>query len=125
MEIPMITIETDSDSPTLLHIVVSGRLTHQDYQLIIPKINRIASHSDVGEIDIYINAIALIGWEPRALWDDIKLGFKYSNYFNNIAIYSNKKWLANLSGIGSWFVSGNVKHFTDSQKALNWINDKT
>lgn len=121
----MITIETNLDRPALLHITVSGRLTHQDYQLIIPQINKIIAQGKKGEISIYINAIALIGWEPRALWDDIKLGFKYSNHFNNIAIYSNKKWLAYLSGIGSWFVSGNVKHFTDNQAALSWINHKT
>lgn len=121
----MITLETTSGNPTLLHITASGKLTHHDYQSIIPKIDAVFSNKKTSKVNAYINAIALIGWEPKALLDDIKLGFKYRKSFNNIAIYSNKKWLARIAHTGSWFVSGNVRHFTDSQTALTWINDKT
>lgn len=117
----MISLETTTDNSTLLRIKVSGKLTHQDYMTIIPKIDTIIANAKGTKVNAYIDAIDLDGWEFKALLDDIKLGLKHRKAFNNIAIYSHKKWIEILSKIGSWFISGEVKHFKKSEHALDWI----
>ena len=64
------------------------------------------------------------GWEPRAAWDDFKLGLKHRNEFVKIAIYGNKNWQEISAKIGSWFISGEVKSFDNEQDALLWLMQK-
>jgi hypothetical protein len=35
----------------------------------------------------------------------------------------NKKWQEYCAKVGSWFISGEVKYFEDTQEALMWLNE--
>ena len=65
----------------------------------------------------------LEGWELRAAWDDFKLGLKQGSEFDKIAIFGNRQWQEYAAKIGSWFISGEVKYFEDSNKALAWLHE--
>ncbi|WP_286235201.1 STAS/SEC14 domain-containing protein [Thalassotalea sediminis] len=99
----------------------TGKLTHEDYQAVIPIIESALEKVISPKVDVFVDASAFQGWELRAAWDDFVFGLKYNNEFRKVAIYGHKDWLETISKIGNWFVKGEVKHFDDAIKALEWL----
>ncbi len=99
-----------------------GKLTHEDYEKINPMIDSALEGVEDPKVKIYIDASEFEGWELRALWDDFKLDLKHGNEFDKVAVFGNKKWQKYSTKVGSWFISGEMKFFEDSQKALDWLH---
>ncbi|WP_440056980.1 STAS/SEC14 domain-containing protein (plasmid) [Pseudoalteromonas sp. T1lg65] len=99
----------------------TGKLTHKDYEVIIPMIERAIDTIDNPNIHAFIDGTEFVGWEPRALWDDFKFGLKHGSEFKKIAIFGHKDWQKVAASIGNWFVSGEVKFFEDKNAALQWL----
>ncbi len=98
-----------------------GKLTHEDYEIINPLIDSALDGVKDPKVTVFIDGSELEGWEPRAAWDDLKLGLKHGNEFDKIAIFGNKKWQKYAAKVGTWFTSGEVKFFDDSRDALEWL----
>lgn len=111
------------NSDFFLMLKASGKLTHQDYEIITPLIDSALAQVKQPKIKALINGIELEGWEPRAAWDDLKLGLKHGNQFVKIAIYGNKGWQEMAAKVGAWFVSGEVKYFENEETALSWLKE--
>ncbi len=109
------------DSDFFLTLKAIGKLSHEDYKIITPMIDSALSKVDEPKVKVLIDGTELEGWEPRAAWDDLKLGLKHGNEFEKIAIYGNKDWQKFTAKIGSWFISGEVKYFEDYADALSWL----
>lgn len=107
----------------ILTLKATGKLTHEDYEIINPMIDSALNGVTQPRIKAYIDGSELEGWELRAAWDDFKLGLKHGGEFDKIAIFGNKKWQKFTSRIGSWFLSGDVKFFENSDEALAWLQD--
>lgn len=75
-----------------LSLKATGKLTHEDYEIITPMIDSALAEVKEPVVDVFIDGSELEGWELRAAWDDLKLGLKHGRDFNKIAIYGNKKW---------------------------------
>jgi hypothetical protein len=101
---------------------VSGKLRHEDYEIMVPMLESAIAGIESPEINALIDATELQGWEVRAAWDDLKLGLKHGREFKKIAILGNKDWQKYASMVGSWFISGEAKYFEDSAEALEWLN---
>lgn len=110
-------------SKFFLSLKAVGKLTHEDYNTINPLIDSALEGVKDPKVTVFIDGSELEGWEPRAAWDDFRLGLKHGNEFDKIAIFGNKKWQAYAAKIASWFVSGEVKYFDDSHKALGWLQE--
>jgi hypothetical protein len=110
-------------SEFFLSLKATGKLTHEDYLKINPMIDSALEGVDDPEIKAYIDGSELEGWELRAACDDFQLGLKHGNEFSKIAIFGSKKWQDYTAKIGSWFISGEVKYFEDSQQALAWLQE--
>jgi hypothetical protein len=106
-----------------LTLKASGKLTHADYEIITPMIDAALSGVKQPEIKALIDGTELEGWEPRAAWDDFKLGLKHGNEFVKIAIYGNKGWQEIAAKVGSWFVAGEMKYFENEAAALEWLSE--
>ncbi len=105
-----------------LFLKVSGKLTHEDYQSMTPMLEAALAEIRSPRVNAFIDAVELEGWEPRAAWDDFKLGLKHGNEFDRVAIYGYKKWQSVAAKLASWFISGEVKFFDDPKQALQWLN---
>lgn len=105
-----------------LSLKVSGKLTHEDYESMMPMLDAALANIKTPKVNAFIDAVELEGWEARAVWDDFKLGLKHGNEFDKIAIYGYKKWQALAARLSSWFISGEVKFFEDPKAALQWLN---
>ena len=108
-------------SKFFLSLKAVGKLTHEDYNIISPLIDSALEGVKDPKVTVFIDGSELEGWELRAAWDDFRLGLKHGNEFDKVAIFGNKKWQEYTSKIASWFVSGEVKYFDDSRKALGWL----
>lgn len=106
-----------------LSLKATGTLSHEDYLKINPMIDSALQGVKDPQIKVFIDGSELQGWELRAAWDDFKLGLKHGNEFSEIAIFGNKKWQEYTAKIASWFISGEVKYFEDSDQALAWLQE--
>lgn len=105
-----------------LSLRVSGRLTHHDYEVIVPMLESAIEGIRHPEIKALVDASELEGWELRAAWDDLKLGLKHGREFRKIALVGNRKWQEFASKVGSWFIGGEVRSFDNVEQALQWLD---
>ena len=110
-----------SDNHYYLYIKAIGKLTHEDYEIIVPMIEGALNGIKDPNIIALIDGSEFEGWELRAAWDDFKLGLKHGSEFKKVAVVGNKKWLQVGSKIGSWLISGRVRQFEDNNTALQWL----
>jgi hypothetical protein len=106
-----------------LSLKAVGKLTHEDYQKIVPMIDSAMEGISDPKLKVYIDASELEGWEPQAAWDDFKLGMKYRGEFDKIAIFGNKKWQEYAARLASWFISGEAEYFDSEAEALAWLQE--
>ncbi len=100
-----------------------GKLTHKDYEIITPMLESALAEVKEPKVKALIDGTELEGWEPRAAWDDLKLGLKHGNVFEKIAIHGNKNWQDWMAKVGQWFISGEVKYFENITDAIAWLNE--
>ncbi len=106
-----------------LSLKAQGKLTHKDYEIITPMIDSALAEVRYPKVKALIDGTELEGWEPRAAWDDFRIGLKHGNEFEKVAIYGNKDWQKLAAKIGGWFVSGEIKYFENSNDAVTWLNE--
>lgn len=118
-----LSINTDRlDGECFVSLKAEGKLTHADYQVITPIIDSALAKVTEAKMKVFFDGIEFEGWELRAAWDDLKLGFKHGSKFHKIAIYGDKAWQKVMAKIGGWFIAGEVKFFDQQQDALTWLN---
>jgi hypothetical protein len=98
-----------------------GKLTHEDYQIFVPMVDKALKEAKKIEADLLVDMRDFKGWEFLAAWDDFKFGVKHRNAFDRMAIIGNKKWEEASSGMMSHLMKGKVKFFKEREKALSWL----
>ena len=98
-----------------------GKLTHHDYEIIIPMLEEALKEVKDPKVKALIDATELEGWELRAAWDDLKLGLKHGKEFTKIAIIGNKHWEEAATKMASWFMSGETEYFENYNAAIDWL----
>lgn len=111
-----------TEGQLFLSLKAQGKLTHQDYETITPLIDSAVAAVKDPKIKALIDATEWEGWEPRAAWDDFKLGLRHGKEFEKIAVYGNKGWQEVASKVGNWFVSGEVRYFDEEAAAVAWLH---
>ena len=109
------------DNDFFLKLRASGKLTHEDYQVISPMLDSALEGFEDPHIRAMFDVTEMQGWEARAAWDDFKLGIKHGRDFDRVAIYGNKNWQKTAAKVGDWFISGDIQYFEDEQQALSWL----
>lgn len=105
-----------------IKIKINGKLTHEDYKMMIPMVENAVKSVEKPEIKVLIDAIDFDGWEMEALWDDLKFSLGHIELFNKIAFVGNKKWEEHAINISNWFMIGDIEYFENMDDAKNWIN---
>lgn len=110
-------------SEFFLTLKAVGKLTHEDYKAITPKIDSALSQVKHPVISILIDSIELQGVGFKGVFDDLKLGKKHNNELKKVAIYGNKKWQSNIAKIGNNAVSGEMAYFENATAAIEWLEE--
>ena len=108
---------------TIIVFKAKGKLTHDDYQAMIPILKTTIKEIDSSTLKMLVDIFTLTGWELRAAWDDFKLGLELNSKIDKIAIYGDQSWQELAAKVGSWFVSGDIKSFEDHDSAIEWLVD--
>lgn len=112
-----------SDGDFFLTMQVRGKLTHDDYQSLVPMLESAIAGVEHPKINVFFDATELEGWAPRAAWDDLKLGAKHGREFNRIAIIGNRRWQELAAKLGSWFIGGEARYFESESEAMAWLHE--
>jgi len=104
-----------------IEITMLGKLTHEDYKLFVPMVDKALKEAKGLEADLLVDMKRLKGWEFLAAWDDFKFGVKHRNAFDRMAIIGSKKWEEQSMAMVSHLMKGKAKFFKEREKALSWL----
>ena len=104
-----------------IEITMLGKLTHEDYQVFVPMVDKALKKAKGLETDLLIDMKKLKGWEFLAAWDDFKFGVQHRNAFDKVGIIGSKKWEEQSVAMMSHLMKGKVKFFKEREKALSWL----
>ena len=111
------------DDEFLMTLMIAGKLTHDDYRIIVPLLEAATKDVKQPRVKALVNLLELDGWELRAIWDDFKFGLKHGREFSQVALVGNKKSEEYASKIGTWFIAGEMKFFDDEVHAEQWLTN--
>jgi len=105
-----------------IEVDMMGKLTHEDYSVMIPIIEKALKEAKGLEVDLLIDMSCFKGWgELRAMVDDGVFGIKHLFSFNKVAVIGKKKREKVATKIWGLFTGGKVKFFNERAKALAWL----
>ncbi len=106
----------------LLEIKVSGKLTKQAYQELVPLAEKLIQEH--GKVRILFEMHDFHGWEASALWEDIKFDTKHFRDIERLALIGETKWEQGMAVFCKPFTSAKVKYFdhADADAARVWIS---
>ncbi|MEA3417825.1 MAG: STAS/SEC14 domain-containing protein [Campylobacterota bacterium] len=107
-----------------IELTMLGKLTHEDYQIFVPMIDKALKKAKDLETDLLVDMRGFKGWELSAAWDDMKFGVKHRNDFTRMAIVGDKKWEEVSIGMMKHLTKGKMKFFKERDKALSWLLQK-
>ena len=109
------------ESEFYLTLKATGKLTHEDYEVITPVIDSALAEVKDPKVRVLMDCTELDGWELRAAWDDFKIGLSHGSEFQKIALIGHKNWLEMGAKVGAWFMSGDIKYFEDIEEGRTWL----
>lgn len=105
-----------------LSLKANGKLTHDDYERIVPTIEASLNSVENPHIKAIVDIREFEGWdEIAAVWDELRFGLAHNSEFEKIAIIGKENWHKIATKVASWFTSGEIRYFEDLDEALNWI----
>lgn len=115
----MVTCRMRDDN--LMEIKVEGLLTERDYKNVLPELDKRLRRSEGLKFLVILENFK--GWEPAALWDDIKFDIKNRKRFGNIAVLGEKdshRWMTKMS---NYLFASEVKFFRKDElmEAMSWL----
>lgn len=115
----MISVHTDQN---IIYTIAEDKLSDEDYDRIIPVLQ--GKIRTFGKIRWYFEMRDFKGWTLSAMWDDLKLGLKYSKDLEMIAMVGDKKWEKRLTQLMKPFTGAEIKFFKaeNREQAKIWIS---
>lgn len=116
-------IEIISNQPdNVLAFTAHGQVTEKDYEsVLIPAVE--AKLKENPKIRLLYNIDSdFSGFEPEALWDDMKVGFQHLSAWEKVAVVSDNQWIVGITKLFESVVPC-VKVFDGNQlaEATEWI----
>ncbi len=103
----------------ILAIKVSGELTHEDYEEILPLLDAKVKGGD--HLYLWIDITEFTGMTAHALVDDFLSSMKYWWDFNAVAVIGNKKWEEYFTKFGNYLSPADVKFFKPENGDDAWV----
>lgn len=115
--------EIPVNEPQVFAFKAVGRLTHDDYQTFLPRLEKILQQD--GRISILLELENFHGWELQAAMDDYRFGMDHQDSFERIAIIGDKRWEEWLALLARPFVKADIRFFVPEQigEAWDWLRE--
>lgn len=105
----------------ILGVLVAGKTTAEDYDRLNPIMEQYKKTHE--SIKMLLEVIEL-DYTAKALWEELKIDFKYMGDINSLAVVSDKKWLEqSVEAFGSIVPGVKAKGFEKKEidKAIDWL----
>ncbi len=112
------------ESGNIVHIKANGKLIHEDYEQVIPKLGAIFEKYD--KVRVCFEMTDFHGISPRAVWDDLKFDVKHGKQVERLAGIGNTAWKKWLMGMGRIvFHHAEYRYFdaSDIDEAMDWLKE--
>jgi hypothetical protein len=111
------------DDGKVLEVTVSKRLEHADYEYFVPETERLIRRH--GNLNIVFTMHDFHGWEPRAMWDDLKFGIGHFGDLGRIAVVGEKRWQQWMTGFVKPFTMATIRYFpaAELEAARDWARE--
>jgi len=98
-----------------------GRLHDEDYSKFVPLID--SAVKEHGSIRLLAQFHDFHGWDPHALWDDIKFSSQHCHDVERIALVGDKKWERWMADVCKPFTKATIKYFdiAEEEQAWEWL----
>ena len=105
----------------ILVVHVSGKLTKADYEQLVPEFERLVQQH--GKLRLLFDMTGFHGWEPGALWEDIKFDVKHLADIERLAMIGDKKWERGMATFCKPFTKATIRYFdhAESAQARKWL----
>jgi hypothetical protein len=112
---------TEKNGGKVLEVTVSGKLTHSDYEQLVPVFERLTTQH--GKIRVLFEMTDFHGWDAAALWDDIKFDLKHFADIERLALVGDSKWEKAMSVFCRPFTTAAIRYFdhTAIEDARTWL----
>jgi len=114
---------SSNQQDNVLAFTAHGRVTGDDYEsVLIPAIE--AKLKEKPKIRLLYNLGSdFSGFEAKALWDDVKVGFQHPTAWEKVAVVSDNKWVVGATKLFRFIIPCPVKVFDNNQLvgATEWI----
>jgi hypothetical protein len=117
----MATQLTEKSGGTVLEVAVNGKLAHNDYARFIPEFERLVKKH--GKIRVLFEMSDFHGWDPGALWDDIKFDLKHCSDIERLAMVGDHQWEKAISVFCRPFTTATIRYFDHAaiEDARKWL----
>jgi hypothetical protein len=103
---------------------VSGKLLHDDYESLVPKLEKLIEQH--GAVRCLIDVTELDGVELRAVWDELRFDLKHASDVSRCAVVGERAWERWATAAARpIFRKAEVRFFesADFEQALAWIKE--
>jgi len=106
----------------LVIVDAAGKLTEDDYEAFDQELAGIAEEDDHMRILIRLSE-DFRGWEPKALWEDVKLDVRYRHHLDRVAVVGHEDWQKWMTRLANPFVDAEVRYFgaDEAPGAVGWL----
>lgn len=108
----------NESSGNVIGIKVSEKLTEQDYQSLIPLLEK--AISKYGKIRLLWHMDDFEGWNIDAMWQDLKFDTEHKDNIERLALIGDKQWQKWISQPTKIFFD-KAKYFEREQLEDAWI----
>jgi len=109
----------DLPDPNIVGIKLSGTLTEDDYEAIVPHME------DVFEAHLTTRILFVLddvdGWDPDERWTDWAFDIRHAQEVDKAAVVGDDPWEQWVEKVNLLFPGAQVHTYEDEDEALDWI----
>ncbi|MEO7072158.1 MAG: STAS/SEC14 domain-containing protein [Rhodanobacter sp.] len=102
-----------------------GQVTAEDYErVLVPDVEAAFALNRKLRL-LYVTAEDFIGFDPGAMWNDIKLGARHFSGWERVALVTDVPWLRAAAAAMGFMVPADFRLFAASEmdEAKRWISE--
>ena len=110
--------------PDIVEIEASGTLSGDDYDRLVPELERLAAER--GPLRLYIELHDFHGWTGPGLWKDLKFDATHQDDMERIAIVGDKRWQEWVTTLSDPLLEADMRFFAPEQahEAKKWARER-
>jgi len=108
----------------VLEFDLHGKLSREDYEKFVPEMEKMIG--EFGQIRILVMMHDFEGWDPGAIWADLKWNARHFQDIERLAVVGEKTWHRFMTGFTRQFSTTQVRHYMPGEltTARAWLTEE-